>query len=248
MYIRDVELQYRVICKGHCIIIKKLCLLFCTNQDRLQQFNTKHLAANINLCMHSDLWKDWKAISSLWLFHIALHGHVQYFLLVITFMQPAFNECFEAVLYCVYERLQYLSFYFSLFVWFQLRYQKCLDARPPSSISCLPGPPADSVARRVGSSVKKGVQSLLGTFKRSGAQTPWENESSPQWQSFFTSLLTTVCPPPVSCKSQSSVEHAFHFSWPRLLSSGSPAFCVVSTIKSWFRNKWNVIQNVIVTQ
>ncbi|KAK2823553.1 hypothetical protein Q7C36_020153 [Tachysurus vachellii] len=53
-----------------------------------------------------------------------------------------------------------------------LRYQKCLDARPPSSISCLPGPPADSVARRVGSSVKKGVQSLLGTFKRSGAQTP----------------------------------------------------------------------------
>ncbi|XP_062869832.1 amyloid beta precursor protein binding family B member 1 [Trichomycterus rosablanca] len=53
-----------------------------------------------------------------------------------------------------------------------LRYQKCLDGRPPSTISCLPGPPADSVARRVGSSVKKGVQSLLGTFKRSGAQTP----------------------------------------------------------------------------
>ncbi len=55
----------------------------------------------------------------------------------------------------------------------QLRYQKCLDARPPSSgSSCLPGPPADSVARRVGSSVKKGVQSLLGSFKRSGSQTP----------------------------------------------------------------------------
>ncbi|KAK7120036.1 hypothetical protein R3I94_020155 [Phoxinus phoxinus] len=53
-----------------------------------------------------------------------------------------------------------------------LRYQKCLDARPPSSGSCLPGPPADSVARRVGSSVKKGVQSLLGSLKRSGAQTP----------------------------------------------------------------------------
>ncbi|XP_051539505.1 amyloid beta precursor protein binding family B member 1 isoform X1 [Myxocyprinus asiaticus] len=59
-----------------------------------------------------------------------------------------------------------------------LRYQKCLDARPPnssnssSSSSCLPGPPADSVARRVGSSVKKGVQSLLGNFKRSGSQTP----------------------------------------------------------------------------
>lgn len=50
-----------------------------------------------------------------------------------------------------------------------LRYQKCLDARPPSGGgSCLPGPPADSVARRV----KKGVQSLLGSFKRSGSQTP----------------------------------------------------------------------------
>ncbi|XP_018586227.1 amyloid-beta A4 precursor protein-binding family B member 1 isoform X2 [Scleropages formosus] len=53
-----------------------------------------------------------------------------------------------------------------------LRYQKCLDARPPSTSSCLPGPPTDSVARRVGSSVKKGVQTLLGSFKRSGAQTP----------------------------------------------------------------------------
>ncbi|KAL0994175.1 hypothetical protein UPYG_G00118770 [Umbra pygmaea] len=53
-----------------------------------------------------------------------------------------------------------------------LRYQKCLDARPPSTSSCLPGPPADSVARRMGSSVKKGVQSLLGSFKRSGSQTP----------------------------------------------------------------------------
>jgi len=53
----------------------------------------------------------------------------------------------------------------------QLRYQKCLDARPPSLASCLPTPPADSVARRV----KKGVQSLLGSFKsyRSGSQSPW---------------------------------------------------------------------------
>uniref|UniRef100_A0A3Q2P8T5 Amyloid beta protein binding family B member 1 n=1 Tax=Fundulus heteroclitus TaxID=8078 RepID=A0A3Q2P8T5_FUNHE len=51
-----------------------------------------------------------------------------------------------------------------------LRYQKCLDARPPGLASCLPTPPADSVARRV----KKGVQSLLGTFKsyRSGSQSP----------------------------------------------------------------------------
>ncbi|KAG5837551.1 hypothetical protein ANANG_G00240550 [Anguilla anguilla] len=55
-----------------------------------------------------------------------------------------------------------------------LRYQKCLDARPPSSSSCLPTPPADSVARRVGSSVKKGVQTLLGSFKQrmSVAESP----------------------------------------------------------------------------
>ncbi|XP_053163970.1 amyloid beta precursor protein binding family B member 1 isoform X2 [Hemicordylus capensis] len=55
-----------------------------------------------------------------------------------------------------------------------LRYQKCLDARPQTSSSCLPAPPADSVARRVGSTVRKGVQTLLGTFKpkRQGAQTP----------------------------------------------------------------------------
>ncbi|XP_053312734.1 amyloid beta precursor protein binding family B member 1 [Spea bombifrons] len=54
-----------------------------------------------------------------------------------------------------------------------LRYQKCLDARPLGS-SCLPTPPADSVARRVGSSVRRGVQSLLGSFKpkRPGGQTP----------------------------------------------------------------------------
>ncbi|XP_065601823.1 amyloid beta precursor protein binding family B member 1 [Cyrtonyx montezumae] len=55
-----------------------------------------------------------------------------------------------------------------------LRYQKCLDARPQASSSCLPAPPADSVARRVGSTVRKGVQSLLGSLKpkRVGAQTP----------------------------------------------------------------------------
>ncbi|XP_066475774.1 amyloid beta precursor protein binding family B member 1 [Tiliqua scincoides] len=55
-----------------------------------------------------------------------------------------------------------------------LRYQKCLDARPQSTSSCLPAPPADSVARRVGSTVRKGVQTLLGTLKpkRQGAQTP----------------------------------------------------------------------------
>ncbi|XP_048349237.1 amyloid beta precursor protein binding family B member 1 isoform X2 [Sphaerodactylus townsendi] len=55
-----------------------------------------------------------------------------------------------------------------------LRYQKCLDARPQSTSSCLPAPPADSLARRVGSTVQKGVQTLLGTLKpkRQGAQTP----------------------------------------------------------------------------
>ncbi|XP_048454458.1 amyloid beta precursor protein binding family B member 1 isoform X2 [Rhincodon typus] len=55
-----------------------------------------------------------------------------------------------------------------------LRYQKCLDARPPGLGNSLTVPCADSVARRVGSSVKKGVQSLLGSFKpkRSGSQTP----------------------------------------------------------------------------
>ncbi|NWT75513.1 APBB1 protein, partial [Prunella himalayana] len=43
-----------------------------------------------------------------------------------------------------------------------------------ASSSCLPAPPADSVARRVGSSVRRGVQTLLGTLKprRGGAQTP----------------------------------------------------------------------------
>nr|XP_048709460.1 amyloid beta precursor protein binding family B member 1 isoform X1 [Caretta caretta] len=55
-----------------------------------------------------------------------------------------------------------------------LRYQKCLDARPQAPSSCLPAPPADSVARRVGSSVRRGVRSLLGSLKpsRLGAQTP----------------------------------------------------------------------------
>ncbi|XP_061485263.1 amyloid beta precursor protein binding family B member 1 isoform X2 [Rhineura floridana] len=55
-----------------------------------------------------------------------------------------------------------------------LRYQKCLDARPQTTSSCLPAPPADSVARRVGSTVRKGVQTLLGSLnpKRQGAQTP----------------------------------------------------------------------------
>ncbi|XP_063061160.1 amyloid beta precursor protein binding family B member 1-like isoform X2 [Engraulis encrasicolus] len=48
-----------------------------------------------------------------------------------------------------------------------LRYQKCLDARPPSLGSCLPTPPADSVARRV----RKGMQTLLGSFMHYSSNT-----------------------------------------------------------------------------
>lgn len=56
----------------------------------------------------------------------------------------------------------------------QLRYQKCLDARSQTSTSCLPAPPAESVARRVGWTVRRGVQSLWGSLKpkRLGSQTP----------------------------------------------------------------------------
>ncbi|KAG8522919.1 Amyloid-beta A4 precursor protein-binding family B member 1 [Galemys pyrenaicus] len=46
-----------------------------------------------------------------------------------------------------------------------LRYQKCLDARSQASTSCLPAPPAESVARRVGWTVRRGVQSLWGSLK-----------------------------------------------------------------------------------
>ncbi|XP_053872060.1 amyloid beta precursor protein binding family B member 1 isoform X3 [Malaclemys terrapin pileata] len=55
-----------------------------------------------------------------------------------------------------------------------LRYQKCLDARPQAPSSCLPAPPADSMARRVGSTVRRGVRTLLGSLKpqRLGVQTP----------------------------------------------------------------------------
>ncbi|EPY80480.1 amyloid beta A4 precursor protein-binding family B member 1 [Camelus ferus] len=55
-----------------------------------------------------------------------------------------------------------------------LRYQKCLDARSQASTSCLPAPPAESVARRVGWTVRRGVQSLWGSLKpkRLGAHSP----------------------------------------------------------------------------
>lgn len=48
---------------------------------------------------------------------------------------------------------------------FQLRYQKCLVARPPSQKACGSSPPGDSVSRRVSTSVKRGVQSLIDTLK-----------------------------------------------------------------------------------
>ncbi|XP_061542733.1 amyloid beta precursor protein binding family B member 2-like isoform X5 [Phycodurus eques] len=50
-----------------------------------------------------------------------------------------------------------------------LRYQKCLVARPPSQrAGCSSSPAvaaADSVSRRVSTSVKRGVQSLIDTLK-----------------------------------------------------------------------------------
>ncbi|XP_029107640.1 amyloid-beta A4 precursor protein-binding family B member 2-like isoform X3 [Scleropages formosus] len=47
-----------------------------------------------------------------------------------------------------------------------LRYQKCLVARPPSQKACSSSPPSDSVTRRVTTSVKKGVLSLIDTLKQ----------------------------------------------------------------------------------
>ncbi|XP_061901982.1 amyloid beta precursor protein binding family B member 2 [Entelurus aequoreus] len=47
-----------------------------------------------------------------------------------------------------------------------LRYQKCLVARPPSQRAGTSSPPAaDPVTRRVSTSVKRGVQSLIDTLK-----------------------------------------------------------------------------------
>ncbi|CAL8333905.1 unnamed protein product [Lota lota] len=47
-----------------------------------------------------------------------------------------------------------------------LRYQKCLVARPPSQRACGSSPPGDSVSRRVSTSVKRGVLSLIDTLKQ----------------------------------------------------------------------------------
>ncbi|XP_041838902.1 amyloid-beta A4 precursor protein-binding family B member 2 isoform X3 [Melanotaenia boesemani] len=47
-----------------------------------------------------------------------------------------------------------------------LRYQKCLVARPPSQKACGSSPPGDSVSRRVSTSVKRGVLSLIDTLKQ----------------------------------------------------------------------------------
>ncbi|XP_035029118.2 amyloid beta precursor protein binding family B member 2 isoform X4 [Hippoglossus stenolepis] len=47
-----------------------------------------------------------------------------------------------------------------------LRYQKCLVARPPTQKPCVSPPPGDSVSRRVSTSVKKGVLSLIDTLKQ----------------------------------------------------------------------------------
>lgn len=92
----------------------------------------------------------------------------------------------------------------------QLRYQKCLDARPPSLGSCLPTPPADSMARRV----RMGVQSLLGSFKqyRSGSQSPWDllptnTNPSQQLQLIPPLLFLSRFPPFLS---------ALHSFWPSI--------------------------------
>ncbi|XP_023685439.1 amyloid beta precursor protein binding family B member 2 isoform X4 [Paramormyrops kingsleyae] len=47
-----------------------------------------------------------------------------------------------------------------------LRYHKCLVARPPSQKACSASPPTDSVTRRVSTSVKRGVLSLIDTLKQ----------------------------------------------------------------------------------
>ncbi|XP_060917910.1 amyloid beta precursor protein binding family B member 2 isoform X2 [Labrus mixtus] len=47
-----------------------------------------------------------------------------------------------------------------------LRYQKCLVARPPSQKAGGSSPPGDSVSRRVSTSVKRGVLSLIDTLKQ----------------------------------------------------------------------------------
>uniref|UniRef100_A0A7N8WVA2 Amyloid beta protein binding family B member 2 n=1 Tax=Mastacembelus armatus TaxID=205130 RepID=A0A7N8WVA2_9TELE len=47
-----------------------------------------------------------------------------------------------------------------------LRYQKCLVARPPTQKACGSSPPGDSVSRRVSTSVKRGVLSLIDTLKQ----------------------------------------------------------------------------------
>uniref|UniRef100_A0A3B3SU33 Amyloid beta protein binding family B member 2 n=1 Tax=Paramormyrops kingsleyae TaxID=1676925 RepID=A0A3B3SU33_9TELE len=47
-----------------------------------------------------------------------------------------------------------------------LRYQKCLVARPPPQKACSTAPPSDSVTRRVTTSVKRGVLSLIDTLKQ----------------------------------------------------------------------------------
>ncbi|XP_068177006.1 amyloid beta precursor protein binding family B member 2 isoform X2 [Antennarius striatus] len=46
-----------------------------------------------------------------------------------------------------------------------LRYHKCLVARPLSQKACGSSPPSDSVSRRVSTSVKRGVLSLIDTLK-----------------------------------------------------------------------------------
>lgn len=87
----------------------------------------------------------------------------------------AVHECWSI---CVNPILQLVSF-------FQLRYQKCLVARPPSQrAGSSSSPSSDSVTRRVTTSVKRGVQSLIDTLKPK-KQSP---ELPQQWPHHTTTI------------------------------------------------------------
>lgn len=47
-----------------------------------------------------------------------------------------------------------------------MRYQKCLARSPTQRSGCASPPPPGSVTRRVTTSVKRGVQSLIDTLKQ----------------------------------------------------------------------------------
>lgn len=77
----------------------------------------------------------------------------------------------------------------------QLRYQKCLVARPPSQrAGSSSSPSSDSVTRRVTTSVKRSVQSLIDTLK----PKKQPSELPQQWPSLLTALHSTPAWMPLS--------------------------------------------------